>query len=399
MTTRRQFFKQSALVSLSPLVPVFLSRSLAAADARPDERTLVVIQLDGGNDGLNTVIPYADELYARARRELRINPQEILKLDDSVGLHPQMKPMASLFEEGRLTIVQGVGYPNPNRSHFESMAIWHHARLAADQHDGVGWLGRAADLMRRPAGSNADSVYVGPEAVPVAIRARRANALSLESENDLKLSADVAANRGGGSATAGDLSAFVQRTVDQSYDAARRFAESGAGQAGGGEGYPQSKLGQKLRMVSKLMKLGGATRIYYVSQTGYDTHAAQLYPHGQLLREFSTALKAFLDELRAAKVEERVVVMAFSEFGRRVEENASAGTDHGVAGPVFLAGSGLQKRLVGAHPSLADLDAGDLKTAVDFRQVYATLLERWLSVDADAILGESFARLDCVRSA
>src|SRR5687767_6382011 len=145
MPTRRQFLRHSALVSLAPLVPAFLSRSALAAEPKSDERVLVVIQLDGGNDGLNTVIPYADENYARFRRELRIKTGEILKLNDSIGLHPEMKPAAELFEDGRLAIVQGVGYPNPNRSHFESMAIWHHARTAADDHDGNGWLGRAVE--------------------------------------------------------------------------------------------------------------------------------------------------------------------------------------------------------------------------------------------------------------
>src|SRR5438552_2032055 len=153
MTNRRQFLQEAALVSLAPLVPTFLARSAAAAKLANGERILVVIQLDGGNDGLNTVIPFADPLYARHRQTLRIAPNNVLKLNDSVGLHPQMKPAAKLFEEGRLAIVQGVGYPNPNRSHFESMAIWHHARLAAEDHDGIGWLGRAADAIEQKTGS------------------------------------------------------------------------------------------------------------------------------------------------------------------------------------------------------------------------------------------------------
>src|SRR5687768_11740216 len=140
MTTRRQFLKQSALISLAPLVPSFLSQSALAAATQPDERVLVVIQLDGGNDGLNTVIPFADDNYARFRRELRIKTDEILKLDDTIGLHPAMKAAADLVQDGRLAVVQGVGYPNPNRSHFESMAIWHHARTASDDLDGNGWL-------------------------------------------------------------------------------------------------------------------------------------------------------------------------------------------------------------------------------------------------------------------
>src|SRR5882724_10473237 len=187
MTTRRQFLQQSALVSLAPLVPAFLSQSLTAADAKPDDRVLVVIQLDGGNDGLNTVIPFADENYARFRRELRIKTDEVLKLDDAVGLHPSMKAAADLVQDGRLAIVQGVGYPNPNRSHFESMAIWHHARLATGDHDGNGWLGRAAESMQPRNTSTPDSIYIGADAVPVALRGRRASPVSLQNEADLKL--------------------------------------------------------------------------------------------------------------------------------------------------------------------------------------------------------------------
>ena len=394
---RRQFLKQSALVSLSPLVPAFLARSVAAADVKLDDRTLVVIQLDGGNDGLNMVVPFADELYARHRKELRINPQDVLKLDAAVGLHPQMKPAADLFESGRLSVVQGVGYPNPNRSHFESMAIWHHAQLASDDHDGIGWLGRTADTWTKPGAQSSGSIYVGAEAPPVALRGRRASALSLENEADLRLASAVAP-KPATSEAANELTAFVHRAIDQSYTAARQFGDSPAAQSGANDGYPASKLGQKLRLISKLLKLGGGTRLYYASQSGYDTHSAQSFPHGQLLREFSTALKAFLDDLQAARLDDRVVVLAFSEFGRRVEENASAGTDHGAAGPVFLAGSPVRGGILNPHPSLADLDAGDLKMQVDFREIYTALLQNCLAVAPDAVLKEPYKPFDCLRA-
>jgi len=393
---RRAFLKRSALVSLSPLVPAFLARSITAADARPDDRMLVVIQLDGGNDGLNTVVPFDDELYARNRKELRINVRDVLKLDGEVGLHPQMKPAADIFEARRLAVVQGVGYPNPNRSHFESMAIWHHARIAADDHDGIGWLGRTADTWTKSDAPSAGSVYVGSEAPSVALRGRRSQVVSLENEADLKLASGIEPLARAPEA-AGDLAVFVSRSVDQSYAAARQFAATPAAQAGAADGYPASKLGQKLRLISKLLKFGGGTRLYYASQSGYDTHAAQAFPHGQLLREFSAALKAFLDDLQAAKLDDRVVVLAFSEFGRRVEENASAGTDHGAAGPVFLAGSPVRGGVVNRHPSLADLDAGDLKMQVDFRSVYATLLDKWLNVPSVGVLAGTFEPLPLVQ--
>ena len=176
MSTRREFLWQSAVVSLSPWIPAFLPRSLAATPAKADERILVVVQLDGGNDGLNTVIPFADDLYRQHRPSLRISPQDVLKINDSVGLHPSLKSLSKLFEEGRLLIVQGVGYPNPNRSHFESMAVWHHARRDEHRHDGIGWLGRAADLSLSDA-ATPGSVYVGEQAVPIAVRGRRATAM------------------------------------------------------------------------------------------------------------------------------------------------------------------------------------------------------------------------------
>jgi uncharacterized protein (DUF1501 family) len=393
MNTRRQFLQQSALISLAPLVPAFIARSASAENLSADDRVLVVIQLDGGNDGLNTVIPFADENYARFRRELRIKSDDILKLDSAVGLNPAMKTAADLFQDGRLTVVQGVGYPNPNRSHFESMAIWHHARLDSGDHDGNGWLGRASESIQPRNTSTPDSIYVGADGLPAALRGRRSTPVALQNESDLKLAvADVAI--GNQPDDSQDIAAFVQRSVAQSYEAARRFRESNDAKGTAEANYPGTKLGEKLKLVAKLLKLGGGTRIFYVSQPGYDTHAAQLYPHADLLREFAGGLKAFLNDLKSAKLDDRVVVLAFSEFGRRVEENGSAGTDHGAAGPVFLAGSKVRGGIVGSHPSLTDLDRGDLKMAIDFREVYATLLAQWLGVSSTQTLRAEFAQLN-----
>lgn len=396
MSTRRQFLQQSALVSLAPLVPAFLARSAMAARAQPDERVLIVIQLDGGNDGLNTVIPYADPLYARYRKELRIKTDQVIKVNEAVGLHPQLRPAAELLDDGRLAIVQGVGYPNPNRSHFESMAIWHHARLETSDHDSIGWLGRAADALKQHRPATGGSTYIGADAVPVALRGRRSSCISLQDESDLKLTAAVGTTNSMAGGTS-DVATFVQRSIADSFDAAERFQQS-ANVAKSKDNYPQSKLGEKLRLVSKLLKLGGSTRIYYVSQSGYDTHAAQLFTHSQLLDEFAEALKALLDDLKSAQLDDRVVVLAFSEFGRRVEENGSAGTDHGAAGPVFLAGAPVRAGVIGEHPSLANLDQGDLKMTIDFRRVYAGLLRPWLGADAALVLGQSFSPLACVKT-
>jgi uncharacterized protein (DUF1501 family) len=276
MQSRRNFLKSSALVSLAPLVPSFLARSLRADDLKKDDRILVVIQLDGGNDGLNTVIPFTDEGYSKNRRELRIPDKDILKLNDSLGLNPGMKSAAKLFEEGQLAIVQGVGYPNPNRSHFESMAIWQHAKVDESQHDSIGWLGRTCDCSRKEGTSIPDSIYLGSEAVPVAIRGRRANPVALENESDLALYETIP-ERAGSSSAEDDITAFVERTVDNSFQAAKRFSDSKETSQGTAT-YPETKLARKLKLMSRLIKLGGGTRIFYASQGGYDTHSASCSP-------------------------------------------------------------------------------------------------------------------------
>jgi uncharacterized protein (DUF1501 family) len=390
MVTRRHFLQTSAIVSLSPWIPMFLSRSIAAPNSTRDGRILVVVQLDGGNDGLNTVIPFGDENYARHRPTLKIAASKVRKLDKTIGLHPQMKGAAKLFEAGRLAIVQGVGYPNPNRSHFESMSIWQHGRLDPARHDGIGWLGRAADGWHRPGSSVSDSVFVGPEAIPVALRGTRANAISMDSDSDLQLSSPATRHRG--SANSDDVSNYVGRTLDRTYEAARRFNESQTS-IPVDTPYPGTELANHLKLVSRLIKMDGGTRVFYVSQSGYDTHSAQAEQHGRLLGGFSAAIEAFLNDLRQARLDDRVVVMAFSEFGRRVQENASGGTDHGAAAPMFIAGKPVHGGLINAHPSLVDLDAGDLKMSVDFRQVYETILTDWLGLNSVSILGKKFAPL------
>jgi uncharacterized protein (DUF1501 family) len=396
MNTRRKFLQRSALVSLSPWIPAILPHSLQAAESKKDDRILVVVQLDGGNDGLNTVIPFADENYAKYRPELGIPKQDVLKLTDAVGLHPAMKPAAKLIQDGRLAIVQGVGYPNPDRSHFRSMAIWQHARLAEREHDSIGWLGRAAETIHSIDAAAPDSIYVGEDAIPVALRGRRANTVSIVREDDLTLASPFAARHFGSDAD--ELSAYVTRTLTRSFDVARQFQDAETVDSGDSLQYPNSKLAEQLRLAARLIKLNGGTRVYYVSHAGYDTHAYQSNTHRQLLREFSEALQAFLNDLRKSQLDERVVVLAFSEFGRRVQENGSAGTDHGAAGPVFLAGSAVRSGFIGEHPSLTDLDAGDLKMSIDFRHIYATLLDEWLSIPSINVLNISFDRLQLIKS-
>lgn len=391
MLHRRGFLTKSALISLSPLAPAFLSRAFAGEPAQPDERILVVVQLDGGNDGLNTVIPFADENYARFRTKLRIATADVLKLDDEVGLHPALKPAAELMQDGRMTILQGVGYPNPDRSHFRSMAIWHTARPDVDDKGLYGWLGRAIDSSKPGPRAAADAVFVGDQTMPRALSGRRIKAISLNSERDLQLAASVVPAAPSADAEAEELAAYLERVVDQSFVTARRFQElSAAAPNASGIGYPASNLARQLSLISRLIKTGTGARVYYVSQPGYDTHSDQVGTHQRLLGEFSTSVKAFLDDLAAANLADRVLLLAFSEFGRRVAENASAGTDHGAAGPMFLAGPATVGGVIGRHPSLGDLDDGDLKMGLDFRGIYASLLGDWLRLPAKPVIPGEF---------
>jgi uncharacterized protein (DUF1501 family) len=296
-----------------------------------------------------------------------------------------------LLQAGQLVIAQGVGYPNPSRSHFQSMATWHTARLDPEEHKGPGWLGRSLDA----AGSTAPALLVGSGPPPVAIRGRRSVASAIERMEDFSLAASADPRKalppnGGGE---DDLSAFLQRSMLEAYAAADRLQQVVAQTRD--VRYPPSGLASRLQLVAQLLKAGLDARIFYTVQAGFDTHVAQLSPHGHLLFELSAAVKAFLDDLAAAKLADRVVLLLFSEFGRTVRENDSGGTDHGTAGPVFLAGPAVKGGLVGVTPSLFDLDPefGDLRRSLDFRQIYATVLENWLGMEAKKTLGHTFERL------
>jgi uncharacterized protein (DUF1501 family) len=397
MFSRREFLKASALVSLAPTVPSFLAQAARSARPRRDGRVLVVVQLNGGNDGINTVVPYADEGYAKYRNDLRLPADQLIKINDRVGLHPELRGAGKLLETGRLAIVQGVGYPNPNRSHFESMAIWQTARLKPAK-EGCGWLGRALDGAPAPADGGPASVLVGLGSPPRALRGERCLSAALAHLEDLVLAGETDPRRSIMTPQpGGDVRAFVHRSMLDAYAMADRLKEAARVQDSGAA-YPGSGLSNQLRLVARLLKAGFRTRVFYTTQAGYDTHYSQLPQHANLLGELGDALRAFLDDLKNARLDQRVVVLVFSEFGRRVQENGSAGTDHGTAGPVLLAGPCVKAGLVGLTPSLLDLQEGDLKMGVDFRQVYATVLEDWLDLPARTALGGDFPHLSLLRS-
>jgi uncharacterized protein (DUF1501 family) len=395
MITRRDLLKSSAFLSLCPVVPAFLARTARAAGPEQDGRVLVTLQLDGGNDGINTVVPFGDEAYAKLRRELRLPTDKLLKISDGLGLHPSMRAAADLLQSGRLAIVQGVGYPNPNKSHFESMSIWQTAQPGKPGAEALGWLGRALD--KTPHENGPSAVFVGDQNLPLALFARRATSASFADASDLALTLPPPP---GSSAETGDgnLAAFVNRAVTSAYATAGEIEAAAARGRDSAVRYPETVLSKRLELVGRSIKAGSTARVYYVIQSGYDSHAVQLPTQAQLLRELSGALKAFLDDLAAAKLADRVLVLAFSEFGRRPDENGSLGTDHGTAGPVFLAGNSVKPGVAGKTPLLGDLEDGNLKWSTDFRSVYATLLSDWLRLPADEILGGKFTPMRLLKA-
>ena len=414
-SSRRQFLQtsigSSTLVAMgATTIPGFLGRTAQAAmGGKTKDRILVVVQLLGGNDGLNTVVPHGIDGYNRGRRALRMSPGQVHKVTSEIGLHPAMGGMAKLLEKGRLAILQGVGYPNPDRSHFRSMEIWETARL--DNGPGTletGWLGRALDAKGRKPGDDPPALQVGGRGVPQALRSRKTEVPALESLETYKLRVagaepDRKATRSALSEMArverredDPLLGFISRTTLSAYESSSRL-EQLAPKPGTGPKYPNFGLARRLELVAQMIKADFGTRIFYTSLDGFDTHANQLGTHTALLNELSDSVAAFHDDLTAAGQADRAVVLTFSEFGRRVQENASQGTDHGAAAPVFVVGPVAKPGLIGKHPSLDDLDDGDLKFHTDFRRVYAALLADWLGCPPGPIIGAEFSPLPLLR--
>ena len=434
LQTRREFLRRTVLgSSFAWTVPAFLANTFTALHATAadsarqtptgkDATILVVLQMAGGNDGINTVVPYTNDFYRNARPRIGLKPAEVLRLNDTIGLHGAMKGFKELYDAGQLAVVQGVGYPNPNRSHFRSTEIW---QTASDSTrvEKYGWLGRYFDNACGGA-DPAVGVAIGnqlPEAFFAAkpkgivfnnpqnyrfLANGRATEESYKKLNELELSSPLPDDNSGGSIAmlpagmpmqGGKALDFIARTAldaQQSSDEVRGIAAKVQNQAT----YPASPLGNSLKLTAKLIGGGMPTRVYYVSQGGYDTHTNQAAAQPRLLGDLAESVKSFTDDLRAQGNLGRVLVMTFSEFGRRVAENANGGTDHGAAAPMFVIGAKVKAGLLGQYPSLApaDLYQGDVKYHVDFRCLYAAVLENWLKTDSTAILGRRFAPLAVV---
>ncbi len=402
-TNRREFLATGlSFVSLGGAIPGLFARAAEASRAADaNDHVLVVIELAGGNDGLNTVIPFEDALYYKNRRRLGVPKGDVLKLSKLVGLHPKMGPMHELYQEGELAIVQGVGYPKPDRSHFRSMEIWHTASVDPTPPTS-GWLGRCLEA----AGPGDDKPPGGMALTGSLPQAFLADSMVVPVVEQLdafnqEAGADPAAARLRRRLTTGPGAAgpvgFLRRQSDAVYRTADRLKQA-TDKYESSVTYPEGELGAQLKRAAQIIAGRMGVRVLFASQDGYDTHADQAEAHGNLLAGLSEALAAFRADLEGHKLADKVVVMAFSEFGRRVDENASGGTDHGAASSLFLVGPKVKGGLVGEYPSLAELGEGDLVYNTDFRSVYATLLDRWLGCPAEKALGRPFPTLDLIRS-
>ncbi len=383
MWSRRQFLNRSAVAAggclgVGQLTPAWWQQVAQAATAADTDRRLVVIELRGGNDGLNTVVPFADDAYYQARPTLGMDASTLVKLDDHLGFNPALKVWEPLWKAGQLAVIENCGYPLPNRSHFESMDIWHAGQVADISVSG--WLGRAAD--EAAAG---DLCYVGDGAVPRALSRRLQSVASLEHLGDLRLRSEVADSILAEAAGRDELTAAVAKR----FTAARELSKQlpvGAPSPAPVLGSTSRPLSERLGVVRTLIEKDQPFRVYYTALDGFDTHAQQRNTHDALWRQTSQAVVAFLEGLKKQNLSDRVAVFLFSEFGRRVKENGSQGTDHGAAAPVFLIGEKVQGGVQGGVPNLTDLDNGDLCYQIDFRDVYAGLLRGWLGVDPSRVM-------------
>jgi uncharacterized protein (DUF1501 family) len=415
MFTRRQFLSRtlqgSSLLAFGAVVPEFLANTAQAAEKGKDT-VLVVIEMNGGNDGLNTVIPYTDDLYHKYRPTLGYKKDQVVRLNDHLGLNPGMRGFRQMWDQGQLAVVQGVGYPNSDRSHFESMDIWQ----TADPQRNIktGWLARGVNELQGQSGF-IPILHIGAGRLPPAIQGTPGGAVSINDRQNFKL------ELGGGTVAqhkarrklleelsapepgekTEDILQFVRLRQLTTMTSVERLQELLSKQHlqpnrfyGPDGPYGANSLPMQLQLVANLIRTGFGTRIFYVKIDGFDTHARQAEGHRKLLGQLADGIANMFGLLKNGGHDKRVLVMTFSEFGRRVQENSSKGTDHGAASCLFVAGPALKGGIVGEHPSLKELDSGDLKYALDFRRVYATLLDSWLHCDSKAVLGGKFEHVD-----
>lgn len=415
--SRREFMSSGATVfAASAAVPTMLMNLAAARAAENDkstkERVLVVFELSGGNDGINTLIPFKDPAYTTVRPTLAIPEKDLLVLDQNsgVGLHPSMTGFAELYKNKQLAVVQGAGYPNANRSHFRSMEIWH--RGSPDNAVTTGWLGRYFDTSCKDCKAAVPIVHYGKNR-PEVFKAGRAPAMSINAIDDFypmnqkpesvaisKLYKDMAVKPEARNPKSEMMpeevlspTEIVQATGMDIVKGTEIIKGILKNPRTPKVEYPTDRSATGLKVFAQMIVQDIGTKLFYVNLGGFDTHARQADGHANLLAQVSSSISAFLADLKAENKDKDVLVMVFSEFGRRVKENGSNGTDHGAASVMFFAGGAVKGDLYGAYPALNDLDDGDLKYKVDFRDAYATILETWLGTSADRVLPNHKGRL------
>jgi uncharacterized protein (DUF1501 family) len=407
--TRRDFLKATLGTAAIPsITPLWLNSQVRAASSNVARRTdrgtiLVAIQLSGGNDGLNTVVPYADDEYVRNRPTLRLDPKDVYKIDSYLGFHPRMEGFSRLYKEGHLCIVQGVGYPNSNRSHDVAMRHWHTAD-PENLYCQTGWLGRAVDRVWNKNQTNMPAMFVGSIVQPFGLKAEHVFIPSIQSLNDLTIhpgfgeSQRKQSDKSFHADKSNLLLNHLWNCTANAYTNSQRIEEAIKAGTNKHE-YPASRLGETLCTVAQLIRADVGIRIFYTELGGggiggFDNHANQLGNHCALLHQLSESLAAFINDLKKDKLLDRVLVMTISEFGRTVKENGRRGTGHGAAAPIFLAGGKFKSSLFGLHPSLTNLDKGALKFHTDFRRVYATVLDKWLGFESQTVLNGQYEPVD-----
>jgi len=407
LKNRRDFLKDLTMVSATLSAPTFLVRSLQGAEVSAAGRILVVIELAGGCDGLNTIVPYTNDFYYQERPSLAIDAGSVLPLDDQVGFHPSLTGFKELYDRGNMAVVQGVGYPNPNRSHFRSRDIWHTAE--AEEIGADGWLAKYFDSFQ--GSGSLQGINIGGR-VPKALISESGSSPSISTIDTYRLQTDprYPGDENNKNAVFQNILSepptlfppFQEYVTQTVLDATFSSAEILEGQDNYNSTieYPVTAFGGNLKTIAQIIAADIGATVFYATLSGFDTHAGQVDPtdpdvgtHADLLETLSLAVKAFWDDVREMGRENDVLIMSFSEFGRRVSQNASDGTDHGTANQMFLFGETINPGLYGEQPSLdpQDLDPiGDLLHNVDFRSVYSTVLGNWLEVDPAPLIGETW---------
>ncbi|MGN6508989.1 MAG: DUF1501 domain-containing protein [Chitinophaga sp.] len=392
---RRRFLQVGSLASASLMLPKFLKAMEQGQFVPPGNKVLVVVQLSGGNDGLNTVIPYRNDIYYKLRPQLGIKREAALALNDELGIHPALKSFKAFYDDGSLGILNSVGYPNPDRSHFRSMDIW---QSASDSRDywGTGWLGRYLDAQCQGCDKPTQALEID-DTLSLALKGDNVKGLALTdpkrlfgASNDRYFKELLAKQQHDDDHHNVD---YLYKTMAETISSAS-YIQQQFKTFKSREQYPNTELGRNMKTIAELIMTDINTSVYYVSHGSFDTHVGQQNQQQRLFTQLSDALGSFTADLKKNHRFEDVLVMTFSEFGRRVGQNASGGTDHGTANNMFLIGGGLQQKgILNDGPDLADLKEGDLQYKVDFKNVYATLLKKWLGADDQAILQKQYEHL------